>query len=174
MEIELKSPCDDVSALRHKLIELNAVSSKKQHQVDVYYTHPCRDLGVSDEALRIRHQNGDAILHYKGPRLDASTKTREELGILLPEDDSMGLILERLGFLPRYEVRKQRESFILDDCEVSLDLVDDLGHYIEIEYLGKDDQGEKAVNDLATRLGLKGNEKRSYLELLHFPEGVDG
>jgi predicted adenylyl cyclase CyaB len=48
-----------------------------------------------------------------------------------------------------------------------LDRVEGLGDFVEMEYQGQDlGEGKRRINELRTRLELKGNERRSYLELL--------
>lgn len=170
MEIEIKSRCADLNALRSRLQDLGAAPQDKLRQKDCYLTHPCRNFGVSDEALRIRDDGIRKMMHYKGPRISSGTKSREEIGIELIDDLAMVAVLERLGFKSEYVVRKTRETFILDDCEISLDSVDGLGDFVEIEYIGDGDNGEKSVTEMARRLNVEGNEMRSYLELLYFQD----
>ena len=170
LEIEIKARCEDLDTMRAVLMGLGATPQENLIQKDSYLTHPCRDFGVSDEALRIRDDGRSKTMHYKGPRLGGGAKSREEIAVPLADDAAMVAVLERLGFRTEYMVRKQRETFILRDCEVSLDSVDGLGSFIEIEYIGADDIGERAVSDVASLLGIEGCEKRSYLELLYFAE----
>ena len=170
LEIEIKARCEDLGAMRSLLIEQGASPQGCLIQKDSYLTHPCRDFGVTDEALRIRDDGKSRTLHYKGPRLGGKAKSREEIAVPLVDDTAMVAVLERLGFRTEYMVRKQRETFILHDCEVSLDSVDGLGSFIEVEYIGAEDIGEKVVSDVASLLGIEGCEKRSYLELLYFAE----
>ena len=47
-------------------------------QVDRYFAHPCRDFARTDEALRLRRDGDDVAITWKGPRIDAATKTRRE------------------------------------------------------------------------------------------------
>ena len=44
---------------------------------------PCRDFAQTDEALRIRTVGDTSFVTYKGPKLDATTKTRRELELPL-------------------------------------------------------------------------------------------
>ena len=55
----------------------------------------------------------------------------------------------------------------LDDIEISLDRVKDLGNFIELETHGEDiDEGKKRLFELMSRLGIKESVRSSYLELL--------
>lgn len=165
LEIEVKVPCADLVQVEERLLDIGAVSLGVQSQEDVYFTHPCRDFGESDEALRIRTVESVRRLTYKGPKLDNETKTREELEIEI--EPGVDLILQRLGFRETARVRKRRESFVFNDIEVSLDLVEDLGGFVEFEFKGESvSAGKERIFSLARRLGLEGSERRSYLELL--------
>ena len=136
-------------------------------QYDVYLSHPSRDFGVTDEALRIRTEEGSRTLYYKGPKLDKDTKTREEISTQVSDPASMDLILERLGFKKVGVVQKHRRTYILNDIEVCLDHVKDLGNFIELEIQGKDlAEGKAKILQMMEELGLKKNERRSYLELI--------
>lgn len=165
LEIELKIPCADLAKVGERLLGMGAVPLGVQDQEDVYFTHPCRDFGESDEALRIRTAEGVRRLTYKGPKLDNETKTREELEIEI--GPGAELILHKLGFKEVARVRKKREYYVFDDIEISLDRVEGLGGFVEFELRGGSvSTGKKRIFSLARELGLEGGERRSYLELL--------
>jgi adenylate cyclase class 2 len=167
MEVEIKTPCADPDGLRQRIQEKGGVFQGRYHQSDVYYSHPCRDFALTDEALRIRSQPGLVQMHYKGPKIDSSTKTREELGTFLPDQEAMASILERLGFRPVMTVHKERELHLMGDIEICLDNVEGLRTYVELENSGEDlDAARQQLLDLMAELGLQGSERRSYLELL--------
>ncbi|MFN9040839.1 MAG: class IV adenylate cyclase, partial [Planctomyces sp.] len=85
---------------------------------DEYFNHPARDFRQTDEALRIRRIGGELILTWKGPRLDALSKSRRELEVPfdVPADDidtrlqTLTEILLALGFTHSGSVRKLRRS----------------------------------------------------------------
>jgi len=53
--------------------------------------------------------------------------------------------------------------------EISIDYVDGLGTFVEIEKIGQlKDDIEKELFDIAAKLGLTKFERRSYLELKYF------
>lgn len=171
IETEIKSRCDDHDTLRNALLSMGAEPRGRLRQRDLYLSHPCRDFGVSDEALRIRQEGESAMMHYKGPRRAGAAKSREEIAVPLDDAENMLAVLCRLGFSVFHEVSKEREIFLIEDCEVALDNVSGLGEYVEIEFIGNGDDGEERVLELAKRLGLKEDERRSYLELLLSGEG---
>ncbi len=167
LEIELKCPCADLEALEKRLVALGAEPTGDLEQNDVYFIHPCRDFVATDEALRVRRQGDGSTLHYKGPRVDLVTKTREEIGVPLVDEGAMMLVLERLGFRSGPMVIKSRRTFLLHGVEVSLDRVQGLDGYVELEIMGDDlESGRKRLLRLRDLLGLRGSEMRSYLDLI--------
>ena len=92
---------------------------------DVYFAHPDRDFGITDEAVRLRLCSTSAELTYKGPRMKTSTaKAREELTVSVDDGLAVRRLLERLGFSEFVSVKKRRASFLLDKVRVEVDEVD--------------------------------------------------
>lgn len=177
IEVELKFPIVDLSVLRQKLTDLGADWFDTRNEADTYYAHPCRDFARTDEALRIRRIETQSRMTYKGPRLDAATKSRRE--VELPLGDTVqaaadwASLLEALGFRPVATVRKHREKARVPwqghEVEASLDRVASVGTFVELELMAEDDEFDSAratVSALAAHLGLSASERRSYLELL--------
>jgi adenylate cyclase class 2 len=167
LEIEIKSPCEDLDRIEKKLLDGGAEFHGEVAQVDLYLSHPCRDFAKTDEALRIRQEGESVALYYKGPKLDAQTKTREEISAAVPDPAAMRLVLDRLGFRPVAEVRKTRRNYGLGRVEVSLDRVAGLGGYVELEVQDLPvEEGRSLLLNLMAELGLTATERKSYLELL--------
>jgi adenylate cyclase class 2 len=169
IEIEVKSRLADRRALERKLRALGAKLHDEAVETDAYYNHPARDFAETDEALRIRRCHGKATLTYKGPKLDKTSKSREEIIIGLDDGRNAPAMLERLGFRAVASVRKRRRVYILGRFEICVDQVDGLGDYFEIEARGPKKGYEKLRDEalkLLVELGGKEPERRSYLELL--------
>lgn len=167
LEVEIKAPCHDLGALEAKLKALGARDFGRLVQADSYYAHPTRDFGSTDEALRVRTENDLTLVTYKGPKLDSQSKTREELEVSLGNAETFTKILERLGFRPVMKVAKQRRVYGLRGISVCLDRVEGLGDFVEFEYEGEDvEEGRSRILSLMKELGVEGNERRSYLELI--------
>src|SRR5262249_49869807 len=113
---------------------------------------------------------------YKGPKIDATTKTRQELELPLPDgleilrqyDD----LLVALGFRAVATVRKVRRPGSLHwegkTIELALDQVDQVGTFLELEVLAEDNEvaaAKDALQTLSQKLGLPNPERRSYLEM---------
>jgi len=96
-EVELKFVIENCSEIEQKLTALFARWSDPIQQIDHYFSHPCRDFLKTDEALRLR-QGGERVeLTWKGPRIDQSTKTRQELELPIANGPPRGLKLSTSG-----------------------------------------------------------------------------
>jgi adenylate cyclase, class 2 len=176
-EVEMKFPVAEMAALEARLMGLGATIAAPQSEVDVYFAHPARDFGKTDEALRIRRKGAANFITYKGPKIDAATKTRHEIDLPLPpgEDTSQAWtgMLEALGFVAAGEVRKSRRKAQVDwqgrSVEASLDQVERLGTFAELELVVGTEDVETAkacIASLANALGLETGERKSYLEVM--------
>jgi adenylate cyclase class 2 len=176
-EVEIKFPVADLAAVTEKLTAMGAEITGPEEEIDQYFAHPARDFAKSDEALRLRRKGSACFVTYKGPKLDATTKTRREIELPLPPEPepiaAWTALLEALGFRPVGEVRKSRsKAFPVWEgrrVEVSLDEIRQLGQFVELELVTDRDGIEAARSSLfalARALGLSASERRSYLELL--------
>jgi len=173
LEIELKVRVASLGPVKDKLIARNARACGRVHEHDVYYNAPHRDFGKTDEALRVRYtdRNGDAAtITYKGPKVPSlGLKAREELNTEITSGKIFEEMIRRLGFVRVSEVDKVRENYRLKEATVSLDTVDFLGTFVEIELSGDIDnrQAMEQIKGIAQDLGVEGEPiLTSYLELL--------
>jgi adenylate cyclase class 2 len=167
IELEIKVPCPDLDGLERRLREMGGRHAEDLDQEDIYFSHPVRDFGATDEALRLRMESDRCRITYKGPKLDKDTKMREEIELEVEDLPLMSQLLQRVGFRPFLRVAKRRRVYELDKVLICLDHVEGLGDFVELEYGGEDlERGRERVMDLKRRLELEGNERRSYLELL--------
>jgi len=181
-EVEQKFPVDDLAAVEAKLRAGGAEIGPPVVEVDRYFNHPARDFAQTDEAVRIRRKGEKHLITYKGPKIDATTKTRREIELPLggkPLGGAEGTVeawselLGALGFRVVAEVRKtRRRAEVVHEgrtAEATLDQVDDLGDFVELELVAEQDGLDAAracLASLAESLGLKRSVRRSYLELL--------
>lgn len=167
LEIEIKAPCPDLDSVEGELLRNGARRVRVLRQTDTYYAHPVRDFAKTDEALRIRRDEGGPVVTYKGPKVDPQTKTREEVEVGIGDANGMALIFEKLGFRAAVQVTKVRTEYEYKGAVVALDRVEGLGSFVELETKGQDaNQGRRHLQALMKELGVEGNERRSYLELL--------
>jgi adenylate cyclase, class 2 len=176
-EVEMKFPVADLASLESKVRELGGEISEPTTEVDVYFAHPARDFRKTDEALRIRRKGTSNFMTYKGPKIDATTKTRHEIDLPLPDGEPTAAawtaMLGELGFRPAGEVRKSRRKANVawqgQNVEISLDHIGRLGSFAELEIIAPADgvnAARECILALAKRLSLADSERRSYLELV--------
>ena len=176
-EVEQKFRVSDRAALVVRLERAGVVWRPEIEQCDLYFAHPQRDFASTDEALRIRRIGQENRITYKGPKIDAQTKTRRELELPLVAGPDMAHqyqeLLVALGFRTVAEVSKRRRPGTWrhggHTFEVALDDVDGVGVYVELELSAAVEQLDAARSALlhaATTLELLEVERRSYLELL--------
>ncbi len=165
LEVEMKFYTSDVERVRERLKELKAEFVKREKQVDIYFNHPCRDFGKTDEALRLRIAGEKTEITYKGRKIDKTTKTREEISTEVEDIKAMREILERLGFKAVREVVKHREVYSAGKFTVMVDSVEGLGDFVEIE---STEYSPEEIIEFAEKIGLtiENAERKSYLELL--------
>ena len=189
-EVELKLRADHDS-VRTALDDAGASLDRRVRQVDTYYDAPHRDFAETDEALRLRKETREGVggsegdeqpetttrITYKGPLVEAESKTREEHETAVADGDEAAGILGGLGFEPAAVVEKERTFFVLDGYTVSLDRVDGLGEFVEVEAEAaeSDDIADvrEGAADVLCRLGLDPDDqiRTSYLGLLLDAEG---
>jgi adenylate cyclase class 2 len=178
LEIEQKYRVANHSSIETALTAQGVTFDAGVTQVDCYYAHPQRNFAQTDEAFRIRAVGAENYLTYKGPKLDATTKSRVEHEVRFADGPdalaALGEILRNLSFTPASIVRKQRRTaeITLDGftVQVALDDVRKLGTFVELEITIADDTQADAAKavlaTLAAELGLTDVERQSYLELL--------
>jgi len=194
-EVEVKVRADH-DAVRDALADRGADRVDAVVQEDTYYDAPHRDFAETDEALRIRRERslghngaGDdganddrasedartdewtARITYKGPLLEAESKSREEHETAVADGETAAAIFDGLGFEPAATVSKEREHYDVEEYVLTLDEVEGLGQFVEVE-TETDDADIAAARDgarsLLESLGLDPDEqiRTSYLGLL--------
>jgi len=175
LEVEVKYAVEDLKPLAAALAGWSAGETRRDE--DHYFNAPDRDFARTDEALRVRSIGPRNYITYKGPKTDAETKTRFELELPLGDGPESAAqfrrLLTRLGYRPGGVVRKARRVFRSHrdgfDVQATLDDVDGLGTFAELEITADEDQlpaARAAVLGAAAELGLTQAERRSYLQLL--------
>ena len=176
-EVEQKHRVVDESHLLERLAERGVEIGPRVLQADRYFAHPSRDFARTDEALRIRTVGDKSFVTYKGPKIDVTTKTRQEIELPLDASDADGLkfagLLQVLGFTQVLVVHKRRRAFAINahgrHVEGALDEVDGVGTFVELEILADEaelEEAKRVVSQLAAELQLGPSERRSYLEMM--------
>jgi adenylate cyclase class 2 len=197
-EVEVKVAADH-ERVREALAAAGAEHVSTLAQADTYFDAPHRDFAETDEALRVRREatatpdferresrsatidsvldgtftaRGESRVTYKGPLLEAESKSREEFETGVEDGETMREILGRLGFEPAATVRKLRERYHRGEYTILLDAVEGVGEYVEVEADVEDEAAVESAREnlyeLLRELGLDPSEqiRTSYLGLL--------
>lgn len=173
LEVESKYRSPGNEKIEKALLRLGAKKISTQSMEDVYFAHPSRDFGKTDEALRLRKHDAGSELTYKGPRMKTdNSKAREEVTLKTDNPLTAQRIVERLGFKEFLIVKKTRSSYVLDKLRVDVDNVDGLGEYVELEVLTESPERAASLLELARKeLDLEKLEPRTYLEMIVEKQG---
>lgn len=175
IEVEVKAKISSFEEIEQKLDEIGATKTKKEFQEDIYFNSPVVDFAQTDEALRIRttkeNDNTNIFITYKGPKIDSASKTRKEIEMGIEDSVKCADIFEEIGFKKVRTVRKDRQYYEYENFEISLDDIEGLDPYMEIEVALEDGQdyseAQNEIFELFEKLGITdGFERTSYLELL--------
>ncbi|HEW63940.1 class IV adenylate cyclase [Fervidicoccus fontis] len=171
IETEVKIKIDDNDEKRIRdFAESSCIFREKVSINDIYLIHPCIDFSKTDEAVRIRIESTAGIekvkITYKGKRnKDTVFKKREEIEFEVkasPNDVISFFLRNRYRVLCNIE--KDREIYECKGFYLMIDNVKDLGKYIELEQIGKN---EKSIQIFLESFNLKEKiEPLTYLELI--------
>jgi adenylate cyclase, class 2 len=168
LEIEIKAKIDSIEEMERHILGFGAIFRGQSLEDDTYYNHPARDFRETHEALRVRASDtAGSCITYKGPVLPGRAKSRLEAETGIEDSAAFQKILTELGFRYSGRVKKTRRFYDYKGATVTLDQIDGVGAYIEIEKIGENKTLlEEEVINLAKELGIHSFEKRSYLELV--------
>lgn len=113
----------------------------------------------------------DYQLTYKGPKVDAESKTRTEHESRIGDPEAVDATLQELGFEPVADVTKERERYALRGYTVTLDAVEGAGEFVEVERRAREVDLESVRDDALDLLGALGLDpeagiRTSYLGLV--------
>ncbi len=135
----------------------------EHYEKDTYYEAPT--------CLRIRESKcGDereTCINVKGPLLSTTSKSREEVNLVVADAKEAQSALKLLGYREKITLGKHRLVYETGTrIKVMLDNVAGLGSYVELEILADDlAAGEAELAELARNLGLENQIQRGYCDL---------
>ncbi len=184
IEIEIKVNLENVNPLLD-FLESKAIFQSEKRQVDEYFS-PSHDdfLAVRpvERWLRLRSANDKYSLNYKNWYFDTEGKSNhcDEFETKIEELEPIKKMLSALNFKTIVIVDKLRKTWTYQDYEIAIDAVKDLGDFVEIEYIGKDNQADpkKIADEMIVFLKNIncGKITRNYVGypfLLLFPEEIN-
>ncbi len=152
----------DSSDLRRLALALDgeAALDRRETQETVHFRDVTGRLDGLN--LRVRATGAAQELTVKGPRLESGrSKVREEHTVIVTGD--MAPLFAALGLQPAERYRKRTAIYHFHGAQVSLDEVDGLGSFCEIEAVD-----DATIEQVAARLGLADEavEPRGYARLV--------
>ncbi|NMC08642.1 MAG: class IV adenylate cyclase [Candidatus Lokiarchaeota archaeon] len=181
LEIEIKARIASIEEMARTITSAGAEFDCDLVHVDYYFDKPAKlgSFARTDEALRLRVSRNEtrgveeAFLTYKGPKVDATTKTREEIDVGVADAGKVRQLLSMIGFKEVIVIKKVRKHYHHGDVSIMLDLVEGLpGPYMEVEIVVADEATLAARREQlfayleGVGIGRDASERRSYLELV--------
>lgn len=157
IEIEAKFPLLNPDETIKKLNTVGKKTESNIIQNDTYYTPTHKNFLEAKpitEWLRIRKTNTDQTINYKNfsqnGKINKMSCKEIEVGI----DDESGIkeILKGLDFKPIIIVEKTRNTWEYKNILISLDIVKNLGNYIELELKSNDFENEEESQNYITEI----------------------
>jgi adenylate cyclase class 2 len=173
-EVEIKIPVDEetFARTREMLVKIAKPMGTSKHS-DTYFTPSHRNfvgLRFPSEWMSIRTRDDKAFLTYKHwhPHNSENQTHCDEYETVLSNPEQLERIFSVLNFRKLVTVEKTRELFVYNnELEIALDVVKDLGRFIEIEALkdfGGVEETRKRLIDFSARIGIPNPkmDKRGY------------
>ena len=162
--LEYKVRSESLDALLPKLAELNATHTETIHQVDTYFQNPkgrlkLRETDESDEGC---------LIYYERPNALESRYSIYQLCKIAEPAVLKELLAIALGI--KTIVKKQRSLWMYNSTRIHLDIVEDLGEFVELETVFQGQTEAEAIKEhqhVKTTLDLNAAEPIavSYSEL---------
>lgn len=151
VNIEIKAYCRQPRAIARILLELGADHKGTDHQVDTYFK-------VNEGRLKLREGLIENNLIFYKRNDQAGPKKSDVILVSSDKDGNLKKILQKiLG--EKVVVDKLRDIYFIDNVKFHIDIVKDLGSFVEIEAIG--DHGEEEKLD---------RQCRHYLDTMHILE----
>ena len=135
---------DDINHVKEALKEYKYIGLK--YTIDEYYYDPMRGDLKPDEnnhlsnCLRLRSKNNDYFITYKddvfenGKWIYSNEYETKIESIKIAKE-----IFNKLGLKKFIEIDNEKETYLADDYEITIENVKDLGLFLEIEYIGNNE-----------------------------------
>jgi len=136
LEVEVKIRFDGDPEAARALVESRGfkVAEARLLETNIIFDRNSAELRRGDQLLRLRRTGNIARVTYKGPQQRGPYKSREEIEFDVSDVHAFELVLERLGYLPRFRYEKYRTTFAApgEPGEVTVDETP-IGIYLELE-----------------------------------------
>ena len=155
LEVETKVKINNVNALRKKIQKIARFEKKETRGDDYFALHrKFRRHGYPKKAFRIRSTKKEYVVNFKKwltKYWDKGVIVKEEFEFKIKEPKSFLALMMDLGFVQWIKKRKTSESYTHKKDKriiIEINKVEHLGYFMEIEYLAKKSEMEKARNKI--------------------------
>ncbi len=144
IEIEIQVQLENIRPLK-TFLKKKAKLINKARQIDYYFTPSHRNFlkkYPAVEWLRLRQNDRNASINYKFWHLDENKRSHysDEYESQIEDIDHLKLIFKSLNFKPIAVVDKKRKDYKFKSYIISVNLVEKLGEFVEIEFNGETDK----------------------------------
>lgn len=170
-EIELKFKIIDEKKIKEKLREIKFKPKEREEHVDIPLSQVYNQIIKSWARIRYFPLSEKVMITIKGkPKLNNELDTvRDEVEFTISEDiETVKNFFRLIGYMPMGIVKKSRESFVKEEVDISIDRVNGLGLFLEIEVKHKNEkEAIKKLNKYKKILNLKDRDvlKQGYFDL---------
>lgn len=183
IEIEIQVQVENIEPLR-EFLKAQAKLIGTNRQVDEYFTPAHRDFIATRptaEWLRLRDADGTYSINYKNWHHGANGKSNhcDEYETPVGDIDQLRRIFSAIDIKPIVKVDKTRTVYRHEDYEISLDTVEGLGDFVEVEFKGgaSGDDAKRITDEMLEFLKKHGvgEIRRNYVGYpfqLLFPDEV--
>jgi adenylate cyclase class 2 len=137
IETEIKIRFEAGPEAARELIERHGyhVVEPRTLEGDQVFDRGPADLRGADQLLRLRRAGAHSTVTYKGPALRERHKSREEIEFDVSDPAAFQLVLDRLGYTPRFRYEKYRTKFAALIQEPGIITIDEtpIGVFLELE-----------------------------------------
>jgi predicted adenylyl cyclase CyaB len=159
--IEIKARCNNLDKIRNQMAELPAEHSGTEKQHDTFFVTPKGRLKLRQSSLY-----GDSLIPYMRENQEGPKQSNYALIKLSNGEKTKKLLSEILG--TRIEVLKKREVYIYENVRIHLDLVENLGEFIELEaVIDSEDEMEANYNKVQHLMELLEIEQKDLMDVAY-------
>ena len=155
LEVETKVKVKNVNALRKNIKKIAKFEKKETRGDDYFALHKkFRRHGYPKKAFRIRSTKKEYVVNFKKwltKYWDKDVIVKEEFEFKIKEPKSFLALMQDLGFVQWMKKTKISESYLHKKDKriiIEINKVEHLGYFMEIEYLAKKSEMEKAKNKI--------------------------
>ena len=176
MEIEIRAKVDFLEETKKKLEGLGTEFKKEIEQNDYIFKKKGTEKDVQRPGsflLRLRKVGDKSSLTYKA--LTEVTGAWDEHQIKIDNFEETKNILLKIGFIEVLTMNKKRTKGKLEDFNICLDKVKELGDHIEAEIISDNkEEAKKRLIELFAKIGIKEEqiEHKGYVAILFEKKGV--